>query len=330
MPLDSTSILLSNISDVGEMIALAELCEQVGIPRVWLAETAGAEAASMGAVIASRTRLEVGTAIVPVYSRTPAVLGMMASTWHRLNGRTVHLGIGAGGQGIVEKWHGVPYARPLATTRDTLRILRSALSGERTDYTGDSRVSSGLRLGLGAADVRLHVGGVGPKMMELAAAEGDGLIVTWLSPSMIANIRPEFDAAIAAAGRARDDVRLIARVYVGVGDDVDAIRESVRKELVEYVVSPGYGRLFAKVGYGPTVEAVGERVAARDRDGAVAAVPDALLDELLVVGRSADDIHALLAAHWDAGADEILVQPVPAARFADPARTIAAVADACR
>src|SRR5689334_8149215 len=104
---------MANIGTVDEVLDLAAVVESSGLPRVWLAETGGVEASALAAVIARTTELEVGTAIVPVYSRSPAVLAMMASTWSHLgNNRPVHLGFGAGGQVIVERWHGLPFEKP--------------------------------------------------------------------------------------------------------------------------------------------------------------------------------------------------------------------------
>lgn len=323
------SVLLSNTPDVDGVLELAGLVESAGLGRVWLAETDGLDAAALGGVIAARTSLEIGTAIVPVYSRSPALLAMTAGTWARLGGgdRPVHLGIGAGGQVIVERWHGVPFDRPLDSVRDTLRVLRQALAAERTSYAGPARHSDGFRLAVGPVpSARVYVGGMGPKMQALGAEEADGLIVTWLSPRVLATFSADFTATVRAAGRDRADVTLVARAYVAVTDDVAGCREAVRRELVEYVVSPPYGRYFRSVGFGAEVDAVTAAFTARERDRAVAGVSDRLLDEVLVVGTSADEVTEQLAGYLAAGADDLMVQPVPAARAGDPRRTIAALA----
>jgi probable F420-dependent oxidoreductase len=327
------SVLLSNEPDVDELLALAALVESSGYERVWLAETGGLEVAGLGAVIARTTRLEVGTAIVPVYSRTPALLAMMASTWARLGGgeRPVHLGIGAGGQVIVEQWHGVDYGKPLQTTRETIAVLRQALAGERTSVAGASRRSEGFRLQTGPApSVKVYVGGMGPAMVSLAAERADGLIVTWLSPRVLQGFRTSFRDAATAHGRKEGEVKLVARVYAAVTSTPDLAREEVRKELVEYVVSPPYQRYFRSVGFDEEADAVVAAFNARDREAAVRAVSDRLLDEVLVVGTSAEEIRDRLMEYVSAGADDIMVQPVPTARGGDPRLTIEAVAKAAR
>jgi probable F420-dependent oxidoreductase len=331
MTLDRVSVLLSNTPDVEELLQLAHAVEEVGYPRVWLAETIGLEAAGLGAVIARETTLEVGTAIVPVFSRTPALLSMMAATWSRLGGgdRPVHLGIGAGGQVIVERWHGVPFELPGTVTKDTLRILRQALAGERTDYEGKGRHSHGFRLALGPApSVRLYIGGMGPAMMALAIEEADGLILTWQSPRTLVDLRRRFDEQARGVDRDPGACRLVARVYVAVTPTPEEAFEGVRKELVEYLVSPPYAKYFRSAGFEEEVEAVNARFAERDREATVRAVSDRLVDEILVVGRTGAEIRDKLQAYLDAGADEIMVQPVPGYRGGDQLLTITEVANA--
>lgn len=325
---EDVSIHLSNAADVEESLALAQAVEAAGFTRAWLPETVGLEAGALGGAIACLTGLEVGTAIVPVYTRTPVLLAMMAATWSRLGGgRPAHLGIGSGGQVIVDRWHGVPFDLPGTTTRETLRIVRQALAGERTDFEGRTRRSHGMQLVGGAAPaVRVHIGGMGPAMMALAAEEADGLILTWQSPRTLRALHGSFNQAVQDAGRAVGDCRLIARVYVSVTSEPDLVREEVRKEMVEYLVSPPYAKYFRSAGFDEEVEVVNERFQARDRQGAVAGVSDRLLGEMLVVGRSGDEIAVQLGDYLAAGADELLLQPVVRARGGNPLLTVSETA----
>lgn len=328
--LTKTSILLSNMADARHVVAMAQRMDQLGYRRVWLAENNVLDAASVGGAIAATTGLEVGTSIVPVYSRSPALLAMTAATLSRLSGgKPMHLGIGAGGQVIVERWHGVPFEQTVTTVQETICILRQALAGEKTSFTGQTRQSNGFRLAEGPPyHARIHVGGMGPRMQALAAAAADGLIVTWLSPRILADFARDFAGSVSAAGRQPEDVELIARAYVCVCDDPDAAREAVRRELVEYLVSPPYGRYFASVGFAAEVEATRAGFEAKDRARAVAGISDALLDEVLICGRSAAEIAEPLRAFFAAGSDHVMVQPVPPERGGDPERTIEAVAAA--
>ena len=323
------SVLLANMPDPRSVLALARHADCAGFRRVWLSENNVLDAASLAGAIAATTTLELGFAIVPVFSRSPALLAMTAATISRLGaGRPFHLGIGAGGKVTVDRWHGVPFTETVQTVEDTLEIARQALSGERTDYAGASRHSDGFRIASGPPySARIYIGGMGPAMQNLAARKADGLILTWLSPRIAADMRPGLDELTRAAGRHPAEVELVARVYVAVCDDPAAAREAVRKELVEYLISLPYGRYFAAAGFASEVEAVSTAFAARDRDRTVAAVSDRLLDEMLVCGRDAAAIAAPLRAFLDSGADHLLIQPVPEERHGHPARTIDAVAE---
>jgi probable F420-dependent oxidoreductase len=323
------SILLSNLPEAEAIIDLATRMEQLGFARVWLAETNGADVTVAAGALAALTSMEIGTAIVPVYTRTPALLAMAAATVSRVGGRRrVHLGLGAGGQVMIERWHGTDFDRPLATTRDTLAILRQALAGKKTEFAGPALRSRGFMLSTGPApEVSLYVGGMGPKMHALAAEQADGLIVTWLSPRILRGFAAGFADQVAAAGRRRDQVSLVARAYVAVTDRVAEVREAVRREMVEYIVSPGYGRYFASVGFATEVAEVNAAFARGDRVGTARAVSDRLLDDVLVVGASAGEVAETLRAYLEAGADDLVVQPVPVHRHGDPLRTIEAVAE---
>ena len=328
---DQVSILLSNSPDAEEIMQLAHAVEDAGFSRVWLAETIGLDAASMGAAIVRETALEIGTAIVSVYSRTPAMLAMMAATWSRLGGgdRPVHLGIGAGGQVIVERWHGESFDLPGPRTKDTLRIIGQAVSGERTDYAGKTRHSSGFQLLMGRAPaVRVYIGGMGPAMMAMAVEEADGLILTWQSPRTLRELRTNFDRDTERAGRDPGACRLVARVYAAVTETPELAYEEVRKEMVEYLVSPPYAKYFRAAGFTDEVDAVNENFQARNRAGAVAAVGNRLVDEMLVVGTTGAQVLERLQDYLDAGADEIMIQPVSDSLGGDQRRTIQEVAKA--
>jgi probable F420-dependent oxidoreductase len=324
----SVSVLVSNMDDAVAAVELARHVERSGFAKVWLAETRTGDMAAIGGVIARETGLEIGTAIVPVYSRSPALLAMMAGTWGTLGGgRPVHLGIGPGGQVIIERWHGVPFDRPLTTIKGTIAILRQALAGEKTAYDGPTRRSTGFSLIEGGhPEVRIYIGAMGPKMRALAAESADGLILTWIAPDALRTLGAEFEAALARAGRSRDECRLVARAYVAVTDDPAEVREAVRREMVEYVNSPPYARYFRSVGYEQEVEDVAAAFHAGDRIASAAAISDRLLDAMLLAGDRAS-VRARLQDYFAAGADEVMVQPVAPNRGGDPERTIQAVGD---
>lgn len=324
----TASVMLANLDSAGAALDLARHVERAGFQRIWFAETNGLDAGSINGAIAASTRLEVGTAIVPIYNRSPVILAMMASSWSDLaGGRTAHLGVGAGGQVLVERWHGTPFEHPVGVLRDSLIIIRQALSGRRTNVVGTYRSSDGFRLRSGSpTNIRVYLGGLGPAMVTLASEAADGLIVTWSSPRIVEEFRTELDGKVIAAQRPPGAVRLLARAYVGICDEVGEVRARVRREMVEYLLSPAYGRHFRRAGFGAEVDAVNDAFAGRDRSRAVAAVSDRLIDEFLIVGHTSADIAPRLLAMKESGADEVIVQIAFDKTGANAARTIDAVA----
>jgi len=152
--------------------------------------------------------------------------------------------------------------------------------------------------------------------------------MSWLSPRVLTGFRADFSAAVERFGREPSAVRLVARAYVAVTDTVELAREEVRKELVEYLVSPPYAKYFRSVGFEAEVDEVTAQFQARNRAGAVAGVSDRLLDEVLVCGETAADVAPRLKEYLAAGADDLMIQPVPVSRGGNPHRTITATAEA--
>lgn len=318
----SRSLLLANHGSLRDSLELATAAHEAGATRVWSAEADGPDALVASALIASSLPVEVGTAIVPASTRSAPVLAMAASDLTRAGGRAVHLGIGAGGQRIIEGWNGLDYSDPIGRVGETLAVLRQALAGERTSFHGTHVRSEGFRLAAPpVAPVHLYVGGMGPRMTALAARAADGLILSWCTAAEVRRRRTDLDALVAAAGRPAGSVRLLARTYVAVTDDAHPVRAAVREELVGYMVSPPYAASFRSQGFGDEVVAVQRAFAQGDRTAAAAGVSERLLDEMLIAG---DESHCelRLAALSSCGSDEVLVQAVPVARGGDPERTL--------
>jgi alkanesulfonate monooxygenase SsuD/methylene tetrahydromethanopterin reductase-like flavin-dependent oxidoreductase (luciferase family) len=328
---DRPSILLSQLGgSITDYLHVAAVVAAVGLERAWVAETRGPDALLTAGLIAREQPLEVGTAIVPVYNRSPALLAMAAADIVRLGGgRPVHLGLGAGGKVLVEQWHGIPFERSLDRMRDAITVIRQAVAGERTDVAGpgwSSQKFSLLTPPPSASDVRIYIGGMGPKMQSLAAAIADGLIVTWVSARILQDRAAAVAADLRAVGRDEADFRLVARAYAAVATNPSEVREHVRQELVEYVLSPPYANYFRSIGFDAEVEGVKAAFAAGDRQASRASISDALLDEVLIAG-PADEVVERLREFAAAGAADVMVQPVAMTRGGDPIATIRALGE---
>jgi probable F420-dependent oxidoreductase len=292
-----------------------------GYDAIWLAETNGPESFALAGALAMATeRATIGTAIVPVYNRTPAVLAMSAATVQQLAGGRFVLGLGSSSHAIVEDWNGISFERPLAHVRESVAIVRQALAGEKTDFHGAVFQSKGFRLGnVPKQRVPIYLGALREKMLRLAGEVGDGLIVNLFPVTALPKMLAAYRAGAAAAGRdgARDEV--VCRFQVLVTDDLPFARNLVRLAFGGYVAAPVYNRFFAWCGFEAEARAVAEAFARRDRAGVAAAMTDELVDRIAILG-PAERCREQLAEFVAAGVTTPVLSPLAA-----DSRTIEAV-----
>jgi F420-dependent oxidoreductase-like protein len=281
-----------------ELVALAEEAERLGFDSAWAAEAWGTDAVSVLAWLAARTTtLKVGSAIMQIPARTPANAAMTAMTLDLMSGGRFLLGLGVSGPQVVEGWHGQPWGRPLAKTREYVEIVRTVLRRETLEhhgthydipYTGEGATGLGRPLKLLGrplrADLPIYLAALGPKNVELAAEIADGWLPIFLSPERFDEVyRPHL-------ARARDGFEIVAGVEIVVGDDEQACRDVVKQSLALYVGGMGapgrnfYNALVCRYGYEREAAEVQELYLGGKKREAVAAVPDALVDEVALVG----------------------------------------------
>jgi len=293
-------------------VALARSAEREwGFDAIWLAETNGPDSASLAGAIAMATeRATLGTAIVPVYNRSPAVLAMTAATLAGLlEGRFV-LGLGSSSHAIVEGWNGIPFERPLTRVRETVAILRQALAGGKTDFAGATVRSRGLRLGwTPERPVPIYLAALRERMLELAGEIGDGLIVNLFPLTALPRILAAYrrGAALGSRDASRDEI--VCRFQVAVTDDVAAARNLIRFGFAGYVAQPVYNAYFRWCGFEAEAEAVAKAFAAGDRAASAAAMSDAMIDRIAILG-SAERCREQIAEFVAAGVTTPVIAPV--------------------
>lgn len=295
--------------------ALVDLCaeaEALGYEEAWLAEVAGPESFALaGAIAATTQHMSLGIAVVPASTRTPAVLAMGAGTISQLlGGRELSLGIGSSSQLIVETWHGAPFAPPLARVREAVEATRALLRGERS-YAGDHvRADRFTLTAPPLGPVRLFVGALGPRMLRLAGAIGDGVCLNLMAPEVVPRQLAEIRRGAEEAGRALPDhFRLMARFHTVLTDDLEAGRGAVRAGFGPYFAQPVYNRFLGWCGHPEAAAAITEAFAAGDRAGVAAALTDEIVDGVALVGseeRLRDRLAEYAAAGIDVGALNIL------------------------
>jgi probable F420-dependent oxidoreductase len=284
----------------------ARLGQELGYRSLWVAEAAGPEAfATLGAVSQAAPGLDLATGVLALQLRTPPLMAMAGATLQALAPeREVILGVGISSPVVAGRWHGAAYGgRPLAQVREFVTLLRECLSGERVDFEGDFYKVSGFRLGvrLGERRPRIVVGALNRGMLRLAGEVADGVLLNYLPASHV----PWSVEQVRKGG----DATVYAYVHVGLCGRDDGI-QAARRDLFSYAVVDAYARSFVEAGYGDAVAAVRERHAAGDREGAVAAVSDAMVDGIDIMGDAAH-VRSTVDAYVEGGVQVPIVFPLP-------------------
>ncbi len=258
----------------------AELVD-LGYTDIWSSEANAHDAFTVLALAAAWTpSLRLGQAVVPVYTRGPALLAQtIASLIEAAPGR-VAVGLGTSSNVIVERWNGIPFERPYHHVRDTLRFLRVALTGEKVTQTYDSFEVKGFRLGVRVdQQPPILVGALRPGMLKLAGREGDGAIINWLGADDVRTVAPIVQDAGGDTPK-----EIVARIFVLPSEDRDAVRHLGRRMIAEYLNVPVYAAFHEWLGRSDLLNPMWTAWKAGDRAGATEAIPDEVLDALIVSG----------------------------------------------
>jgi probable F420-dependent oxidoreductase len=250
--------------------------DELGYTDVWTGEANSADGFTPLALAAvASDRLRLGTAVVPVYTRGPGLLAMQAATMAELAPGRFALGVGSSSDVIVERWNATPFVEPYKRVRDTVRFLRQALTGEKVDEKYETFTVRGFRLGRRLEQPPpIYVAALRPGMLRLAGREADGAILNWLSAQDVSKVVPEV-----GAGKA-----IVARIFVCPTEDADRARFVGRVGIAAYLNVAVYAAFHEWLGRGPLLEAMWTAWRAGDRKAALAAIPDEVVDALVVHG----------------------------------------------
>jgi probable F420-dependent oxidoreductase len=277
---------------LGEHMGWYRRLAELGYTDVWTGEANSADGFTPLALAAvASDRLFLGTAVVPVYTRGPGLLAMQAATLAELAPDRFALGVGSSSDVIVERWNATPFVDPYKRVRDTVRFLRTALSGEKVDAEYETFSVHGFRLGRRLARPPLiYVAALRAGMLRLAGREADGAIINWLSADDVKKVVPE-------VGDGKD---IVARIFVCPTEDTDRARFVGRVGIAAYLNVGVYAAFHQWLGRGPLLEEMWRAWRAGDRKAALAAIPDEVVDALVVHG-SADECRAHVQRYVDNG-----------------------------
>jgi F420-dependent oxidoreductase-like protein len=304
-----------NIGYYGTAIAddftLIALAEDLGFDSVWAAEAYGSDALTPLAYIAARTeRIRIGSAVFQMPARTPAMTAMTAATIDQMSGGRFLLGLGVSGPQVVEGWHGRPFGKPLTVTREYVALLRAMLardapvtfsgSAYQLPYAGDDATGLGkpLKMMIGPANPSLpiYLAAIGPRNVELTAEIADGWLPIFYTPERSASVyEPLLRSGFAASGV--DDKAasfdIAPTVSALVTDDIEAARLQMKPQIGLYIGGMGakgrnfYNDLAARYGYEREASQIQDLYLAGKKMEATMAVPDALVDEVCLIGTKA-------------------------------------------
>lgn len=259
--------------------------------------------------------LRLGTAIIPAFTRGPACLAQsVAGLAQAAPGRFV-LGLGTSSDVIVERWNGIDFDRPYQRTRDMVRFLRAALTGEKVTETYDTFAVRGFRLkGAPEQPVPILVAALREGMLNLAGREGDGAIINWLSADDVSTVAP----VVRAHG---PDKEIVARIFVAPSEDAAAVRAAARYAIAAYLNVPVYAAFHEWLGRGEVLAPMWEAWRAGDRPAALVAIPDEVVDDLVVHG-SPEACRAHIQRYVDNGVTTPALAVLPLAPDIDVRRAV--------
>ncbi|MEA3056243.1 MAG: hypothetical protein QOD30_1675 [Actinomycetota bacterium] len=260
---------------------LYEELVDLGYTDAWSSEADGTDAFTPLALAAAwAPTLRLGCAIVPAYTRGPALLAQSVGAMAEAAPGRFAFGIGTSSDVIVERWNGIPFDEPYKRTRDTVRFLKAALTGEKIkeEYTGFK--VGGFKLArVPKVQPQILVAALREGMLKLAGREADGAIINWLSADDVKTVAP----IVHAAGNGSDK-EIVARIFVCPSTDTETVRGMAKFAIAAYLNVPVYAAFHDWMGRGEQLTPMWEAWKAGDRKAALAAIPDSLVDELIVHG----------------------------------------------
>lgn len=320
-----------------EAVEQVRALERAGLDLVWVAEAYGFDAVSLAGYLAARTeRVRIGFGILPIYTRTPALIAQTAAGLDYVSGGRAVLGLGASGPQVIEGWHGVAYDRPLARTREIIDICRAAWRRERLEHEGLYRIPLPPEQGTGLGKplkmitrpvrerVPIFVAALGPKNVEMTAEAADGWLPILFIPERAEAVWGEaLRAGAARRDPALEPLTVAAGGMLAIGDDVAGLRDLARPMVALYVGGMGargrnfYNDLACRYGFEQEAREIQDRYLAGDKEGAAGCVPAEMLELTNLVG-PAGYVRERLDAYRQAGVTMLQVTPVGA----DPVRDI--------
>ncbi len=272
---------------------------------IWTVEATGTDALTMlGAVSQAAPRLDLGSGIIPIQVRTPALAAMSAATLQALNPDVnIWLGVGVSAPGILSQ-HGQPNTnKPIGLMREYVALFKECLSGESVTFEGDYFQTKRFRLGmrLGERKPKIVMAALNPQMLKLAGEVADGVLLNYLPAS---HVRSSIDQV-----RKGGNAKIFAYVHAAVAA-FERGSKSAKKDLFNYAMADGYAKMFREAGFDEEITELRARQAEKDRDGALAAISERMIQAIDFIG-SKSEVTEFVRSYIDAGVEHPILMPMP-------------------
>ncbi len=315
---------------MSEILGHARLADQLGYDSLWVPESWGRDAISiLGALAVATKRAQLGTGIITVFSRSPALIAQSVATLDELSGGRMVLGLGASSPRVVQDWHGVQWERPLQRTREYIEIIRLALARGRVDYNGSFFQLKDFRLSVEPAGRRVPIflAAMGPQNVRLAGELADGWMPTLVAPHQLKELRDPLYEAAKAKGRKPEDVTIAAWIAAAVSDNEDEAVNLVRPHITHYFCGMGtfYAESARRAGFGKVVDAMRAAWEQGRKDEAAAIMPKEMVKTYAAAGTPAQ-ARAKIDDYLKAGAQLAVIQAPRGASKEAIERTLKALA----
>lgn len=294
-----------------DTIDLIQWAEEKGFTDGWFADPGAPDGLTTAAAIASHTKnLRIGMAIVPVYTRSLTVLAASTDVIAQaLPGRFV-LGLGSSSEAIMQNFNGIKLEKPLTRVKETAIVVRSILQGEKTNFTDLSTVySRGYSQLPTNPPVPIYLAGLRPKMLEMAAQYGDGVILNLWPKSALPKMLNHIRLGAERGGKKLEELEIVNRYAVIVSDDKAEAYDRFRQHFIPYFSNPVYNNFLKWSGYEEEASELLEGWQTRDRARTAAAFHDSLVDQIGIVG-TAEECRDRIRSHAQQGITTSIIAPV--------------------
>ena len=311
-PTKRIAITLPAGPNIADTVARLRWAEDNGIPDAWFSDSGAPDTLTQIAAVGHHTRtIRIGVAVTPVYTRSPSVIAASANVISQVIPGRFILGLGSSSQTIMGQWNGIPLDKPLTRVKETAQLVRQMLKGEKTDFKGETLSSRGYRQALTENPPPIYIGALRPKMIEMAAEVGDGVIFNLWPQGALPKMMEALKRGAKNAGKNWQDIEVVNRAMVLCTDDKAMGREIFRAAFGPYYATPVYNKFLAWAGYEDAATAIAQGWAEKNREKTAAALTDALIDEIAIIGTE-DEIRSRIQADADGGVHTHIIAPMAA------------------